>query len=114
MLIDAGCDTAATSKKGHNALIRATSSAVPAALRLALEKGWCELEARDEYGWTAFLTACIKGSVECMQLLVDAGCDTAATSKTGRRTALMLTAGSCVPAAAQLVMEKGWCEVEAR
>ena len=51
----------------------------------ALKEGGFELEERDdEHGATPFLIACLKGSVECMQLLVDAGCDTAATSKTGR------------------------------
>ena len=54
------------------------------ALRAALKEGGCELEARDdEHGGTAFLWACIKGSAECMQLLVDAGCDTAAASSEG-------------------------------
>ena len=45
---------------------------MPAALRLATQKGWGELEARDnKYGMTAVLYACYKGDVECLPLLVD-------------------------------------------
>eukprot|EP01045_Picozoa_sp_COSAG04_P041435 COSAG04_NODE_12592_length_645_cov_0.943223_1_plen_143_part_10 len=83
LLSDAGCDTAATAKNGQTALICAAQSGVPAAVRLAMQQGWCELEARDVVGNTAFLWACFSGSVDCMTVLADAGCDTAAKSNTG-------------------------------
>ena len=72
-----------------------------AALRLAMEKGWGDLEARGECGVTAFLLTCLKGSTECMQLLADAGCDTAAKSKTGK-TGLICAVSSRMPAALRL------------
>ena len=57
-----------TPKKGH------FPAGVPAAVRLAMEKRWGELEARDDKnGDTAFLVACLEGCVECKQLLADAG-----------------------------------------
>eukprot|EP01045_Picozoa_sp_COSAG04_P027493 COSAG04_NODE_4039_length_2349_cov_1.601778_1_plen_510_part_10 len=113
LLADAGTDTAATCNAGGTALIFAAQSVVPDAVRLALAKGWGELEARSNNGLTAFLFACDKGSVECMQLLVDAGCDTAVACNAGG-TALMHAAGSGVPAATQLAVENGWGELEAR
>ena len=84
------------------------------ALRAAIKEGGCELEARDdEHGTTAFLVACHKGCVECMKLLADAGCDTAATNNIGQ-TALMLSGSSGVPAAVRLAMEKNWGELDGR
>ena len=83
LLAHVGCGTAATNNKGQTALMITAQSAVPAALQLATEKGWSELEARSGDGSTAFLHACVKGSVECMEILVDAGCDTAAKNVNG-------------------------------
>ena len=48
---------------------------------------------RNATGDTAFLLACNVGRVECMQLLADAGCNTAAKSSDGG-TALIHTAFS--------------------
>eukprot|EP01045_Picozoa_sp_COSAG04_P019896 COSAG04_NODE_1977_length_5094_cov_11.505105_3_plen_871_part_00 len=122
LLVEAGCDTAATNGAGMTALMLAANSGVPAAARLALEKSWCELEARDANGDTAFLIACCNGSAECMQLLADAGCDTAATNDAeaagrvetagGGETALICAVQSNVPAAVRLALEKGWGELE--
>eukprot|EP01045_Picozoa_sp_COSAG04_P005957 COSAG04_NODE_285_length_18117_cov_10.869797_10_plen_158_part_00 len=84
------------------------------AVRAALKEGGCELDAREEdTEMTAFLCACSQGSVECMKLLADAGCDTMATAKNGK-TALLLASQACAPAAVQLVLENGWGDVEAR
>ena len=69
-------------------------------------KGWGELEARDQFGYTAFLWACYQGSTECMQLLADAGCDTAATSKSGK-TALMLAAAEGGLKTCELLLKYG-------
>ena len=110
LLADAGCDTAATSSKGKTALMSAAESNVPDAVRLALAKGWGELEARSNGGMTAFLWACYKGSAECMKLLVDAGCDTAAKNDK-RETSLMLAAHSGVPTAIRMLLKNG-CELE--
>ena len=108
LLAEAGCDTAAVNNKGVNALMRASFSGVGAAVRTVLAAGWCELETRQETGDTAFLVACMKGSIECMQLLVDAGCNTATKSNDGG-TALMHTAFSGVAAAVRAALAAGWC-----
>ena len=85
LLVDAGCDTGAKCMyEGANALHHAARSGNPAAVRTALAApGWCDIEAGDRLGQTAFMFACRSGSVECMELLVDAGCDTSATTKWG-------------------------------
>ena len=83
LLAEAGCDTAVTNNHGTNALMSAAESGVAAAVRTALAAGWCELEATSIYGRTAFLLACFKGCVECMQLLAEAGCDTAVICNSG-------------------------------
>ena len=95
LLVEAGCDTAAITAYGSNALMLAARSGVAAAVRTALAAGWCGLEARATDRGTAFLLACDKGHVECMQLLAEAGCDTAVICNNGMN-ALMLAARSGV------------------
>ena len=68
MLAEAGCNTAAKNNNGSNALMQAVHSGVATAVRTALDAGWCELEAKEENGF-AFLVACAKGDVDCMQML---------------------------------------------
>ena len=110
---EAGCNTRATNNYGANALMSAGRSGVAAAVRTALAAGWCELEARTKLGGTAFLLACHKGCVECMQVVAEAGCDTAATNNHGDN-ALMCAAQSGVAAAVRVALAVGWCELEAR
>jgi ankyrin repeat protein len=84
LLQEAGCNTRATNNYGANALMYAGRSGVAAAVRTALAAGWCELEARTKLGGTAFLVACDMGHVECMQVLQEAGCNTAAKDNCNR------------------------------
>ena len=69
-----------------------------------------DLEGRNATGDTAFLLACNLGHAECMQLLADAGCNTAAKSSDGG-TALIHTAFSGVATAMRTVLAAGWCEL---
>jgi ankyrin repeat protein len=112
LLVQAGCDTAAVDKNGANALMCTIVSGEVSAVRVALDAGWCELEARDMVGFTAFLRACTKGHVQAMELLVEADCDTAVTCN-GGYTALMCTAHSGEAAAVRAALDAGWCELEA-
>ena len=117
LLANAGCNKAVINKYGENALmLSAAQSGVAAAVRAVLAAGWCELEARTEQGSTAFLSACYKGRVECMQVLVEGGCNTAAKNNAGlnNTNALMLAACSGVAAAVRAALVTGWCELEAR
>eukprot|EP01043_Picozoa_sp_COSAG02_P067235 COSAG02_NODE_10731_length_1872_cov_1.472645_1_plen_380_part_00 len=78
--------------------------------------GWCDLDAKNKDGYTAFLAACSKGHkghADCMQLLVDAGCDTAVTDNRGR-TALMLVTLSGEASLVRIALEAGWCDLEAK
>ena len=59
--------------------MRAAWSGEVAAVRVVLDLGVADREARDKDGSTAFLHACKKGSVKCIGLLAEAGCDTAVT-----------------------------------
>ena len=113
MLVDAGCDAAAKSPGGQNALMAAAHSGVPAALRMAMEAEWCELDAKSSSGETAFLIACRMGHTEIMEMLVDKGCDTEVTCSQGRN-ALMAAAYSGVLAALRMAMQAEWCELDAR
>ena len=112
VLAEAGCNTAAKDKDGANALMAAAESGVAAAVRTALAAGWCELEATDNHGYTAFLLSCWKGRVECMHVLAEAGCNTAAKYDSGVN-ALMAAALSGVAAAVRTALAGGWCELEA-
>jgi ankyrin repeat protein len=113
LLAKAGYNTAAITTYGSNALMLAAQSGVAAAVRAALAAGWCELEARDNDDCTAFLLACDKGHVECMQVLAQAGCNTAVINNYGMN-ALMCAACSGVAAAVRTALAAGWCELEAR
>eukprot|EP01044_Picomonas_judraskeda_P020392 COSAG03_NODE_4521_length_1524_cov_1.273684_2_plen_274_part_01 len=112
LLVEAGCDTAAITAYGSNALMLAARSGVAAAVRTALAAGWCELEATSIYGRTAFLLACFKGCVECMQLLAEAGCNTAVISNDGSN-ALMSVADSGAASAVRMALAANWCELDA-
>jgi ankyrin repeat protein len=106
-LVAAGCDTAAKDNDGVDGLMNTALSGNPAAVRAALAAGWCELEAKNKQGKTAFLLACSKGRMKCMAMLVDAGCDTAAKSINGVN-ALMYAAGSGFPEAVRAALAAGW------
>ena len=108
LLAEAGCNTAAKANDGSTALMHTAGSGVAAAARAALAVGWCELEATDSIGFTAFLVACNQGHVDCMQLLAEAGCNTAAKANNGA-TALMQTAFSGIAAAVRTALAAGWC-----
>ena len=112
LLAEAGCNTAAKNNDGQNALMCAAASGEAAAVRTALAAGWCELEATDTDGSTAFLGACFMGHAECMELLVGAGCNTAAKANQGLN-ALMFAAASGVAAAVRAALAAKWCELEA-
>jgi ankyrin repeat protein len=82
-LAAAGCDVEATSSDGDTALMLAAHEGhAPVLVWLMGEGGVAgTLEARDEYGATAFLDACAVGQLECAQTLAAAGCDVAASNK---------------------------------
>ena len=81
VLAEAGCDKAAMSDIGVTALMEAAHSDDVAAVRAVLALGVEDREAREpETGITAYLIACRKGSVDCMSVLAEAGCDTTATT----------------------------------
>jgi hypothetical protein len=107
LLAEAGCDTAAVDSEGVTALMYTTFYDTVAAVRAALAAGWCELEARDKDGDTAFLTACNVGSVDCMELLIEAGCDATVVNGEGGN-ALMHTVVSGVAAAVRAALGAGW------
>ena len=111
LLAEAGCNTAVIGgSTGVNALMCAAQSGVAAAVLTALAAGWCELDARTKLGITAFLCACYTGNVECMQLLAEAGCNTAVITNAGVN-ALMYAAESGVAAAVRTALAAGWCEL---
>ena len=65
-------------------MLAAEKGSVPAVRALLMGATKESLEARDKAGrGTAFLHACAKGHVECMELLRDAGCDTSAVRSKG-------------------------------
>ena len=75
LLEQAGCMTAAvTTKKKRTALMLTAMSDNPAAVQMALDKQWSELEARDADGYTAFLLSCHHGKCFSIPSLIDAGC----------------------------------------
>ena len=78
---------------------------------MAGETNAMNFEGRNATGDTAFLLACNRGHVQCMQLLADAGCNTAAKDSFGH-TALMHTAFSGVASAVRAALTAGWCELE--
>jgi hypothetical protein len=105
LLVAAGCITAAKSNNGTTALMHTAISGNAAAVRTALAAGWCDLEATDSDGDTAFLLACNRGHVECMQLLVAAGCNTAAANDK-RQTATDVAQAAGNSAAVQWLREE--------
>jgi ankyrin repeat protein len=76
-LAAAGCAVATASSNGSTALMVAARKDHPAVLTWLLGEGGVArmLEARDEYGYTAFHWACDVGQLECAQALAAAGCD---------------------------------------
>ena len=88
-LAEAGCDTTARNSNGGTGLMHAAALSGAAAVEAVLAVGGAELDATDDKGATAFLTACHKGQVDCIRALAEAGCNRAAASQNGR-TALML------------------------
>eukprot|EP01043_Picozoa_sp_COSAG02_P073918 COSAG02_NODE_14573_length_1258_cov_2.554789_1_plen_276_part_01 len=112
LLADAGCNTGVKCIKGANALHQAANSGEVTAVHTVLDAGWCALEATDKHGRTAFLLACSKGYVDCMQLLAAAGCNTGAKCSEGAN-ALHHTVHSGEVTAVHTVLDAGWCELEA-
>ena len=87
-----------------------------AALRARAHSGGddaVDFEGRNPTGETPFLMACTTGCVEFMELLAEAGCDTAVTNNYGTN-ALMSAAESREAAAVRAALAAGWCELEAR
>ena len=83
-LVEAGCDTTATNDEGCTGLMYAAGNGHAPLVERLLALGLADLETRDSTnGATAFLVACRNGSVACVEALVEAGCDTAATNDTG-------------------------------
>jgi ankyrin len=113
LLAQAGCDTTVMGNNGDNALMCAVHSGEAAAVRAALDAGWCEPDARSRQGITAFLAACNTGDTESVKLLAQAGCNTAAMDSTGAN-ALIHTASSGEAAAVRAALDAGWCDLEAR
>ena len=106
MLAEAGCDRTAATDEGVTALMSAVLSREVAAVRAVLCVGVKDKEARDEDGTTAFLYACGKGSVECIAVLTEAGCDKTAVTDAGV-TALMHAAVSEEAAVVRAVLGLG-------
>ena len=105
LLAEAGCNTAAVANNGATALMQTAFSGIAAAVRTALAAGWCELEATSSNGFTAFLRACNQGHVDCMQLLAEAGCNTAAVAN-GSKTARDIAQAADSSAAVQWLLEE--------
>ena len=79
VLLGAGCNAVAVDQVTHaSGLMLAASTGNLVVLLRLLEDG-APLEARDIHGYTAFLRTCAAGRAECMEALLDAGCDIAAT-----------------------------------
>jgi ankyrin repeat protein len=112
-LAAAGCDTAAVTCYGQTGLMAAAASGSAAAVEAVLALDGTELDARDNYGGTAFLAACHDGSAECIAPLVMAGCDTAATTNYGK-TGLIYAAASGSAAAVEAVLALDGTELEAQ
>jgi hypothetical protein len=74
MLKEAGCDVTAKAIAGMTALMVAAGGGHPAALQWLLDMGELDLEAQDTNSMTAFLVAYSEGEMECMKVLVQAGC----------------------------------------
>ena len=99
-LLGAGCDATATDSTGCTGLMLAVatneydSTCSGASARVLLKHSATNLEATDNAGCTAYLHACAAGTdgaLECVQVLLDAGCNPAKTDARGM-TALMLAA----------------------
>jgi ankyrin repeat protein len=72
-----GCDVGATTSKGNTALMFAGERGHAMVLAWLLGEGRAAgmLEARSKVGCTAFHFACAEGQLECVELLLAAGCD---------------------------------------
>ena len=79
VLAEAGYNKDVVEDNGGTALMLAAHSGEAAAVRAVLDLGVADREVRDQAGATAFLVACQKRSAECISVLAEAGCDTAAT-----------------------------------
>lgn len=134
-LVVAGCDTAATNNEGQTALMCAVFSGVKAAVQTVLDglagregatwpvdvkrkKSTLEridtgLEAKDKMGNTAFLWACRLGHTTCMDVLMKAGCNTAATTNNGG-TALIVAALLDRAASAHSLLALDGIDIEAK
>ena len=106
-LIAAGCITAAESNHGLTGLAATAMNGETAALQVLLDSGQdsVNLEARSG----AFLVACYAGRLECMQVLIASGCDTAVKSSNGM-TGLQLAKANGQPAAAEYLQRHACIE----
>ena len=113
LLAEAGCDKDAVCNIGGTALMQAAFSGEAAAVRVVLDLGVKNKEARNESSDTAFLIACYCGSPECIGLLAGAECDKDTMSDEGA-TALMHAVFSNEVAAVRVVLYLGVKDKEAR
>ena len=113
-LIEAGCETAVTTSDGRTGLALAAASGSAATLGGVLEAGGADLEAKEATaGRTAFLMACVKRDPESAAALIEAGCDTAATTSAGQ-TGLMMAVSSDSLATVQALLDAGGLDLEVR
>ena len=94
-------------------LMAATETGDAAQVKVILDAGGADLEARRDDGATAFLVACDNGHVECVEALSQAGCDKKARSNNGW-TGLMAPGGCAGGAECGWVRSRGqvhkrWC-----
>jgi ankyrin repeat protein len=111
-LVAAGCDTVATDVEGCTGLMRAANNGHTALVVKLIDLGVAEVGATSDSGSTAFLIACTNGSVDCVEALVAAGCDTTATNHNGC-TGLMYAANQGQAAVVERLLQLGLADLEA-
>jgi len=105
LLLDKGANVHfAHSRDGKTPLMAAID--YPAVIQLLLERG-AQVNATDNDGWTALLSAAAHGRLESMQVLVRAGADVNRANTTSRYTPLMACARSGHLECARLLTASG-------
>ena len=92
-------------------LLEAASNGDLASIRDLLARG-ADIDARDDYGWTALMVASESGEVAAVELLLDRGADIDARDDYGG-TALMEASAYGGVAAVELLLDRG-ADIEAR